>query len=115
VAAAVVELLHRAHQAERPLLHEVGEREPVAVALVALGDVHDQAQVGLDEVRLGGEVAPLDATGELELLGGREQARATDPREEQGEAVDGRGIAGLHDDQLPPRGLRPPQMSLKDP
>ena len=43
----VVELLHRPHEPEVPLLDEVEEREP-SVA-VTLGDRHDEAQVGLDE------------------------------------------------------------------
>jgi hypothetical protein len=44
VAAAVVELLDRADEAERALLDEVQERE--AAAQVALGDGDDEAQVG---------------------------------------------------------------------
>ena len=54
-ALAVVELLHRPHQPEVALLDEVEQRHPGA--LVALGDRHDEAQVGLDEGaagRLGG-------------------------------------------------------------
>src|SRR3954449_10281607 len=84
---ARVELLDRAHETERPLLHEVGQRQPVVLALEALGDVDDEAQVGLHHALLGGEVAALDAASEAELLGGREQRRLADAREEEGEAV----------------------------
>ena len=51
VALAVVELLDRADQPERALLDQIGEREPVAGALEALGDVDDEPQVGLDHAR----------------------------------------------------------------
>ena len=68
VAAAVVELLHRAQQPERALLDQVGEREAVVVALVALGHVHDEPQVGLGQALLGGEVAALDAPRQPQLL-----------------------------------------------
>ena len=51
VAAAVVELLDRADEAQRALLDEVQEGQ--AAAEVALGDRDDEAQVGLDHVRLG--------------------------------------------------------------
>ena len=51
VAAAVVELLDGADQAERALLDQVEERE--AAAEVALRDRDDEAQVGLDHLLLG--------------------------------------------------------------
>ena len=66
VAAAVVELLDRADEAERALLDEVEERQ--AAAEVALGDRDDEAQVGLDHVLLGRHVAALDALGQRDLL-----------------------------------------------
>ena len=69
VALAVVELLDGADEPERALLDQVGEREPVAGALEALGDVDDEPQVGLDHALLGGEVAALDPAREAQLLG----------------------------------------------
>src|SRR5579859_6455887 len=52
VAARVVELLHRADQAEVALLHQVQDRH--AAADVALGDRYDEAEVRLDQLALGG-------------------------------------------------------------
>jgi hypothetical protein len=89
VPAAVVELLDRADEPQRPLLDEIGEREPMVLALVALGDVDDEPQIGLDHALLGREVAALDGTGEPELVRGGEQRRARDAREEAREPVRG--------------------------
>ena len=50
-ALRVVELLDRPDQAEVALLHEVEQRH--AAADVALGDRHDETQVGLGELPLG--------------------------------------------------------------
>ena len=50
-ALRVVELLDRPHQAEVALLDQVEEQHPPAD--VALGDRHDQAQVGLGQLLLG--------------------------------------------------------------
>ena len=86
-AAAVVELLDRAHEADRALLDQVQQRHPGVLALEALGEVDDEAQVGLDHAVLGLEVAALDAASELELLGGGQQPRAGDALEEDSEAV----------------------------
>jgi hypothetical protein len=86
-AAPVVELLHRAHEADRALLDQVQQRHPGVLALEALGEVHDQAQVGLDHAVLGLEVAALDPAGELELLSRGQQTRAGDALEEDSEAV----------------------------
>ena len=47
-ALGVVELLHRPHEAEVALLDEVEEQHPPPD--VALGDGHDEAQVGLDQL-----------------------------------------------------------------
>ena len=66
VALAVVELLHRADEAQVALLDEVEEAH--AVGVVALGDGDDQAQVGLGQLVLGPDVAPLDALGQRHLL-----------------------------------------------
>ena len=83
-ALRVVELLHRADEAEVALLDEVEEQH--AAAHVALGDGHDEAQVRLDELLLGVDAHLLDAAeaallaaleldalvlGAVQLLGGR--------------------------------------------
>ena len=60
---------------------------PGVLALEALGEVDDEAQVGLDHAVLGLEVAALDAASELELLGGGQEPRAGDALEEDSEAV----------------------------
>ncbi len=80
-AAAVVELLSRAHEADRPLLDQVEERQPLVA--VALGDRDDQAQVRFDHLRLGRDVAPLDPLGELDLLRGRQQIDLADVLEKE--------------------------------
>jgi hypothetical protein len=87
VPAAVVELLDGAHEPDRALLDEVGQRQPRVLALVALGDVHDEAQVGLDHVVFRGHVAALDAACEHLLLGRREQRRASDATQVEGQSV----------------------------
>src|SRR3954453_2704753 len=76
VAAPVVELLHRADEAERALLDEVQERQ--AAAQVALGDGHDEAQICLDHLLLGHQVPALDAPRQLDLAVGREQRHLAD-------------------------------------
>jgi hypothetical protein len=62
-----IELLHRLHQADVPLLHQVEQRERIAVVLV--GQLHHQAQVGRDQPRRGVQVtgAPVEP-GEAILL-----------------------------------------------
>ena len=80
-ALAVVELLRGAHEAERALLDEVEERQ--ALVAVVLRDRDDEAQVGLDHLLLGVEVAALDALGEVDLLLGGQQADLADVLEEQ--------------------------------
>ena len=103
-ALGVVELLHRADQAEVALLDQVQERQPVAG--VALGQRDDQPQVGLQQVLLGpaavgrqrlqvpalgrgellagvgeqvvGVEAGLDPLGQLDLLLGVEQGDLAD-------------------------------------
>ena len=88
-AAAVVELLDGADQAQDPLLDQVEERQPEAA--VALGVRHHQAQVGLDHPVLGVLVAALDALGQLDLLGRRQQAPLGDVAQEDLERV-ARGV-----------------------
>ena len=70
-ALAVVELLRRPDQPERPLLDQVEEGQPLVA--VVLGDRDDEAQVGLDHALLGLPVAALDRLGELDFLGGGQQ------------------------------------------
>src|SRR4051794_31159869 len=84
-ALAVVELLRGADQAERALLDEVQERQPLVA--VVLRDRDDQAQVGLDHLLLRVQVAALDAPREVDLLLGREQPDLADVLEEQLQAV----------------------------
>ena len=80
-ALAVVELLGRAHEPERALLDQVEEGQ--ALVAVVLGDRDDQAQVRLDHLLLGVEVAALDPLGEVDLLLRGQQADLADVLEEQ--------------------------------
>ena len=67
-----VELLHRLHEPDVPLLDEVGQAE--AVGAVPGGDLDDEAEVGGDE-RVGGpRVArlPVGARERLLLVDGEE-------------------------------------------
>ena len=86
-AAAVVELLDGSDESDRPFLDQVQERHPGVLTLEALGEMHDEAQVGLDHAVLGFEVTALDAARELELLGRGQQTRAGDALEKDSEAV----------------------------
>ena len=70
-ALARIEALDGLDQADVALADEVEQRQ--AEILVVMGDLHDQAQVGLDHVIAGGPVAAADAAGELDLLGDRQQ------------------------------------------
>jgi hypothetical protein len=87
MAASVVELLDGAHEPDRALLDQVGQRQPGVLALVALGDMDDEPQVRLDHVVLGRHVAALDAAGERLLLRRRQQRRASDPTQVEGQSV----------------------------
>ena len=80
-ALAVVELLRRAHEAERPLLDQVQERQ--SLVAVVLGDRDDQTQVGFDHLLLRVEVAALDPLGQIDLLLRGQQAHLADVLEEQ--------------------------------
>src|SRR6185312_14424737 len=86
------ELLDGADQAERALLDEVPHRE--ALALVAAGDRHHEAQVGVDHPLLGDEVAALDLLRQLDLLGGREQGPVARLPHQQLEGVERRLLRG---------------------
>src|SRR3954451_16948074 len=65
-ALAVVELLGGAHEAERALLDQVEERQPLVA--VVLRDRDHESQVRLDHLLLRVEVAALDALGEVDFL-----------------------------------------------
>ena len=80
-ALAVVELLRRANETERPLLDQVQERQ--ALVAVVLRDGDDEPQVGLDHLLLGVEVAALDPAGEVDLFLGGEQPDLADVLQEQ--------------------------------
>ena len=68
----MVELLDGADQADGAFLHEIviGRSSPA----IPLCDRVHEPQVALDHLSLGGEVTALDALGELDLLGRREEA-----------------------------------------
>jgi hypothetical protein len=89
-ALAVVELLHGADQADRALLDEVEQRQPLA--LVALGDRDDEAQVRGHHPLLGHQVAALDALGQRDLVLAGQQRGLADVGEEPGEH---RAVLGL--------------------
>ena len=80
-APAVVKLLGRAYEAEGALLNQVEERQ--SLVAVVLGDRDHQAQVGLDHLPLGVDVAALDPSGQVDLLLGAEQPDLADLFEEQ--------------------------------
>src|ERR1044071_3432778 len=63
--AAVVELLGRLHQPDRPVLDQVQERQPPVS--VVLRDRHHETQVRLDHLLLRATIAALDTLGELYL------------------------------------------------
>ncbi len=88
VALAVVELLDRADQAERAFLDQVEKRE--AATEVALRDRDDEAQVGLDHLRLRGHVAALDPLGQIDLLIGGQERHLPDLAQVQPERVERR-------------------------
>ena len=85
VAAPAVELLRGPDEPEHRLLDQVLHCQ--AVALVTAGELDHQAQVGVDEPLLGGQVALLDPLGELDLLLAREQGIAARLVQEELEAV----------------------------
>ena len=97
-ALALVELLGGAHEADRPLLDQVEERQPLVA--VALRDRDDEAEVRLDHLLLRAMVAALDPLRELDLLRGGEQLDLADVLEEELERV-GRDLAdGLVEPRL---------------
>ena len=80
-ALAVVELLRGAHKADRPLLDQVEERQPLVA--VPLGDRDDKAEVRLDHLLLRAVVTPLDAFRRLDLLRRRQQVDLADVLQER--------------------------------
>src|SRR4051812_4071443 len=84
-ALAVVELLRGADEAERSLLDEVQERQPLVA--VVLGDGDDEPEVRLDHLLLGIEIAALDALGEVDFLLRCEEPDLADVLQEQLERV----------------------------
>src|SRR5581483_411235 len=89
---AVVELLGRADEADRPLLDQVEERQ--ALVAVALGDRDDEAEVRLHHLLLGAVVAAFDPLRQLDLLRRGEQVDAADVLEEELERI-GRDLLRL--------------------
>jgi hypothetical protein len=89
VAAPPIELLGGADQPENALLDQVEQRQ--VVALVALRERHDEAQIRVDHPLLGLGVALLDQLRQLDLLLGCEQWVATHLVEEELERVGGVG------------------------
>ena len=91
-----VELLDGAVQSDHSLLDQVAEGH--VVALVALRDRDDEAQVRVDHPLLRLRVAALDALRELDLLGGGQQVVPPDVVHEQRQRVrrsDGVGGGGV--------------------
>ncbi len=80
-ALAVVELLRRTDEPDRPLLDQVEERQTLVA--VALRDRHDEPEVRLHHRLLGGVLAALDALRELDLLCGGQQRDLADVLEEE--------------------------------
>ena len=81
VAAAPVELLDRADQAEGAFLDQVEERQ--ALVAVVLRDRDDEPQVRLDHPLLGPLVAALDLLRELDLLRRGQQRMAAGLAQEE--------------------------------
>ena len=84
-ALAVVELLHRAVEADRAVLDQVEQRQ--AVALVALRDRDDEAQVRVRHPLLRGLVALLDPLRERDLFGRGQERVPPDLVQEELQAV----------------------------
>ncbi len=90
VAEPVVELLHRADQAEVALLDQVEERH--AGLRVVPCDRHHEPEVRLDQPPLRLLVARVLSPGELALLGAGQQRTATDLAHVQAQRVLGRRL-----------------------
>src|SRR5262249_36504783 len=68
---SVVELLGGADEADRPLLDQIEEGEPLVA--ISLRNRDDETEVRLDHLLLRAVIAALDALRELDLLGGGEE------------------------------------------
>ena len=75
-AAVRVEPIDGFHQADIALADEIEQRE--TVILVAAGNGHDEAQVGLDHMLAGLFIAVADFQCQLQLFFGREEVSAAD-------------------------------------
>ena len=95
---AVVELLGGADEADRALLDQIEERQPLVA--VALCDRDDEAQVRLDHRLLRAVVAALDPLRELDLLRRGQQVDLADVLQEQLQRV-GRDVRRVEVDGLP--------------
>jgi len=91
---AVVELLRRADEADRALLDQVEERQPLVA--VVLRDRDDEAEVRLDHPRLRAHVPALDLLGELDLLRSGEQRVLAGLAQEELQRVGRRLDRGRH-------------------
>ena len=80
-AAAPVELLDRAIEAERSLLDQVEERH--SQPAISLGDRDDEPQVRLDHAALGDRITALDALRERDLVGSGQELVAAHVCEEE--------------------------------
>ncbi len=93
-ALAVVELLRGANQADRPLLNQIEERQPLVT--VTLRDRNDETQIRLHHLLLRTMVATLDPLRQLDLLRRRQQFDLADLLQKELQRV-GRNLARLCD------------------
>src|SRR5205814_5005863 len=92
---AVVELLRRPCQPDRPLLDQVKKRQ--ALAAVPLRDRHHQTEVGLNHLLLRAMIAALDPLCQLHLLCRRQQIDLAYVRQEQVQRVERSISSGAFD------------------
>ena len=89
-----VELFEGVDEAEVALLDQVEQRDPAVQ--VVLGDVHNQAQVALDQGLAGGEIARAQAPRKRQLFFGRQERVGADLVEIQlGDIAEKFGIGRL--------------------
>ena len=84
--AAVVELLDRPHQPDRPLLDQVQERQ--ALVAVPLRDRHHETQVRLHHLLPRASIAALNPLRQLHLLRRRQQSDLGDVLQEELQRVE---------------------------
>src|SRR5579859_4968683 len=75
-AANRIEFLRGAYQSEIALLNKIKERDPMII--VALGNAHDEAQIGFNQPLLRVHIASDDPSGYVQLLLCCEQGIASD-------------------------------------